>query len=156
MRVRSGGAGYDVVYVAVNDASRRTEARIYEREDAGCAANFLRRLAATYARRGVRIERVMTDNGKAFTSSAFQAVLTEIGARHILTTPFTPQWNGKAQRFIQTMLREWAYAVTYRSSDERRLALPAWLRYYNQDRRHTAINYSTPAARWAKTRQGPA
>ncbi|BDE04861.1 IS481 family transposase [Vulcanimicrobium alpinum] len=133
--------GYDVIFVAVDDASRRTETRVYTREDATSAADFLRRLAILYARRGVRIERVMTDNGKVFSSNAFESMMRSIGARHIFTPPYTPRWNGKAERFIQTMLREWAYAVAYRTSDERRDALPAWLRYYNEDRRHTAINY---------------
>ncbi len=88
---------------------------IYDRESAEASADFLRRLAGAYARSGVRIERAMTDNGKVFTSGAFELALTEIGARHILTPPYTPQWNGKAERFIQTMLREWAYAIAYRT-----------------------------------------
>jgi transposase InsO family protein len=152
-RLRSRAVGYDVIFVAVDDASRRTETRVYAREHATSAADFLRRLAILYARRGVRIERVMTDNGKVFSSHAFQAMLRSIGARHILTPPYTPRWNGKAERFIQTMLREWAYAIAYRTSDERRAALPAWLRYYNQERRHTGINYETPASRWAAARK---
>jgi transposase InsO family protein len=150
---RSRRVGYDVVYVAVDDASRRTETRTYAREDAASAADFLRRVAILYGRRGVRIERVMTDNGKVFSSHAFESVLRSIGARHIFTPPYTPRWNGKAERFIQTMLREWAYAVAYRTSDERRDALPAWLRYYNEERQHTAINYETPASRWAAARK---
>jgi len=153
LRRRSRGAGYDVVYVAVDDASRYGTARIYDNEDAGTAAAFLRYVAAAYKRRGVHIERVMTDNGKVFTSFAFQAVLTEIGARHILTPVYTPQWNGKAERFIQTMLREWAYAISYQNSDDRMAVLPAWLKYYNQERQHSAINYLTPALRWRQIRQ---
>lgn len=151
--VRSRRVGYDVVYVATDDASRYSYAQIYEREDGPTAAKFLRWVIATYARRGVRIERVMTDNGKVFTSFAFDGILAELGAKHILTPPFTPRWNGKAERFIQTMLREWAYAIAYRSSDERRAAFKAWLRYYNQERQHSALNYATPARRWAKTCQ---
>ena len=114
-RRRSKALGYDTIYVAVDDASRRAHARIYDRESAEAAADFLRRLAAAYARSGVRIERVMTDKRNVFTSGAFQLALTEIGARHILTPPYTPQWNGKAELFIQTMLREWAYAIAYRT-----------------------------------------
>lgn len=144
----SDGAGYDYIYVAVDDCSRRGSARRYEREDAICAANFLRRVILDYQRRGVTVGRVMTDNGKVFTSIAFQAVLAEFGVRHILTPPYTPEWNGKAERFIQTLLREWAYAVAYRNSIERLAALPAWLRYYNQDRQHSALNYCTPASAW--------
>jgi len=155
-RRRSKAPGYDTIYVAVDDASRRADTRIYDRESAEAAADFLRRLSVAYVRRGVRIERVMTDNGKVFTSGAFQLALTEIGARHILTPPFTPQWNGKAERFIQTMLHEWAYAIAYRTSDERSLALPAWLRYYNQERQHSALNYRSPNSRWRKNCQQPA
>ena len=154
-RRRSRAVGYDVIYVAVDDASRRTEVKTYAREDAETAADFLRRVAILYARRGVRIERVMTDNGKVFGSNAFQAELRRIGARHILTPPYTPRWNGKAERFIQTMLREWAYAIAYRTSDERRDVLPACLKYYNEERRHTAINYETPASRWVRARKRP-
>ncbi len=147
-RRRSTGAGYDHIFVAVDDASRRAETRIYDCERAESAADFLRRVLQTYKRRGIAVERVMTDNGKVFTSHAFQAVLAEFGVRHILTPPFTPEWNGKAERFIQTMLREWAYAVAYRDSVERAAALDAWLRYYNQERQHTSINYLAPARRW--------
>ena len=144
----SDGAGYDYIYVAVDDCSRRGSARRYEREDAICAADFLRRVILEYQRRGVTVGRIMTDNGKVFTSIAFQAVLAEFDVRHILTPPYTPEWNGKAERFIQTLLREWAYAIAYRNSIERLAALPAWLRYYNQDRQHSALNYCTPASAW--------
>ncbi len=123
--VRSRRVGYDVVYVATDDASRYSYAQIYEREDGPTAARFLLWVIAQYARRGVHIERVMTDNGKVFTSFAFDGILAKIGAKHILTPPFTPRWNGKAERFIQTMLREWAYAIAYRSSDQRRAAFRA-------------------------------
>lgn len=148
-RQHSVRVGFDVVYVATDDASRYCYAQIYEGEDALTAAKFLRRIAAAYARRGVPILRVMTDNGKVFTSGAFQAALSEIGTKHILTPVYTPRWNGKVERFIQTMLREWAYAIAYRTSQERADAFPAWLRYYNQERQHSALNYQTPAHRWA-------
>jgi len=107
------------------------------------------------ARSGARIERVMTDNGKVFTSNACQAALIEIGARHILTPPSTPQWNGEAERFIETILREWAYAIAYRTSDERYLALPAWLRYDNEERQDSALNYRSPNLRSRKNGQQP-
>jgi transposase InsO family protein len=145
---RSEGAGYDVLFVAVDDCSRLSKVRRYPREDAICAADFLRRIILEYQRRGVRVERIMTDNGKVFTSLVFQNVLAEFGVRHILTPVYTPEWNGKAERFIQTMLREWAYAIAYRDSEERMLALSAWLRYYNQERQHTALNYQTPSTAW--------
>ena len=152
-RRRSRRMGFDAIYVAVDDCTRYSHVRIYEDESGEAAADFLRRLIAQYARRGILVERVMTDNGKVFLSRAFQAELAVIGARHILTPPFTPQWNGKAERFIQSLLRECAYAVSYRDSYERNLAVLAWTRYYNQDRRHAALNYLTPADRWAQTRK---
>jgi transposase InsO family protein len=152
-RRRSRAVGYDVVYVGVDDCSRRSDVDVFDRENGDSAASFLRCVLARYARRGVRVERVMTDNGKVFTSEVFQAVLRKAGVRHIFTPAYTPEWNGKAERFIQTMLREWAYAIAYRTSDERRAALPAWLKYYNEGRRHSAINYLTPASRWATNRK---
>jgi transposase InsO family protein len=152
---RSRGLGYDFIFVAVDDCSRSARVRSYANEDAINAADFLRRVILDYQRRGVTIERIMTDNGKVFTSFAFQNVLQEFGIRHILTPIYTPRWNGKAERFIQSMLREWAYAIAYRSSQERLLALPAWMRYYNQDRLHTALNYLTPAATWRAARKQP-
>lgn len=147
------GIGNDVIYVATDDASRYTYARIYPREDGPTATSFLRQVIAAYSRRGVPIERVMTDNGKVFTSFAFTNTLDEIGAKHVRTPVYTPRWNGKVERFIQTMLREWAYAIAYRTSQERCAALPAWLRHYNQERPHSALNYATPASRWAQIRQ---
>jgi transposase InsO family protein len=145
---RSEGAGYDHIFVSVDDCSRHATVRRYGAEDAESAADFMRHTIIKYNRRGVTIERVMTDNGRVFTSNAFQAVLKEFGVRHILTPPYTPQWNGKAERFIQTLLREWAYAIAYSTSAERLAALPAWLKYYNQDRQHSALNYSTPTRTW--------
>jgi len=155
-RRRSREVGYDTFFVAVDDCSRRSDVRLYDYEDGESAADFLRRTIAAYRRRGVLIERIMTDNGKVFTARVFRAVVAEFGIKHILTPPFTPRWNGKAERFIQTMLREWAYAITYRNSYERNLTLAAWLRYYNQDRQHGALNYAVPAARWVERRKQPA
>lgn len=152
-RRRSRLVGYDTFFVAVDDCSRRTEVRLYDYEDGVSAADFLQRVIATYRRRGVRIERIMTDNGKVFSSNTFQSVVDHFGIKHIFTPPFTPRWNGKAERFIQTMLREWAYAVTYKNSFERNLTLPAWLSYYNQERQHSAINYRPPTVRWAERRK---
>ena len=104
-----------------------------------CGASFWNTNAV-----GLIKKRVMTDNGKVFTSRVFQDVLKDFGVKHILTPIYTPQWNGKAERFIQTLLREWAYAIAYRNSEERFSVLPAWLRYYNQERQHTSLNYQTP------------
>jgi transposase InsO family protein len=153
--IRSEGAGFDHLFVAVDDCSRYARVHRYDNEDAVNAADFLRRVILDYQRRGVRIDRIMTDNGRVFTSFVFQSVLNEFGVRHILTPFYTPRWNGKAERFIQSMLREWAYAIAYRSSHERLLALPAWVRYYNQERLHTALNYLTPAATWRAARKQP-
>lgn len=152
-RRRSRQMGFDAIYVAVDDCTRYGHLRIYEDESGDAAADFLRKVIARYARRGITVQRVMTDNGKVFLSRVFQGVLTNFGVKHILTPPFTPQWNGKAERFIQSLLRECAYAASYRDSYERNLALVAWNRYYNQDRRHAALNYLTPADRWGQTRK---
>jgi transposase InsO family protein len=139
------GAGWEFVFVCVDDASRVAYVEVLPRERGPVAAGFLRRAAAWYAARGVTIRRVLTDNGCCFKHIFTQACIA-LGARHMRTRPYTPRTNGKAERFIQTMLREWAYARSYRSSARRREALPAWLRYYNLHRAHGSLG-STPIAR---------
>ena len=109
---------------------------------------FLHRALAWFACCGVRVERVMTDNGPAYTSSAFHRALAEAGIRHKRTRPYTPRTNGKAERFIQTSLREWAYARAYQSSAER--AMPAWLCAYNSRRPHSALGGQPPLSRLSK------
>jgi transposase InsO family protein len=125
--------------------SRVAYAVIYPDERGTTCAAFLREAATFFARLGVRIERVMTDNAKNYTDSrAFAGALDEIGARHLTTRPFRPQTNGTSERFNRTLLDEWAYARMYPSNDERLLALGPWLEEYNHRRPHTTLGGKTP------------
>jgi transposase InsO family protein len=139
------GKGWEFVFVCVDDASRVAYVEVLPRERGPIAAGFLRRAAAWFAVRGVTIRRCLTDNGCCF-KRVFTQTCIALGARHLKTKPYTPRTNGKAERFIQTMLREWAYARSYRSSALRRTALPGWLRYYNQHRAHGSLG-TTPITR---------
>ncbi|MFQ5974092.1 MAG: IS481 family transposase [Alphaproteobacteria bacterium] len=145
---RSRGRGWEYLHVAIDDASRLAYTEILPTETGRDTAAFLARSAAWFRGLGVRIERVMTDNAFAYTkSSAFGGVLHRFGARHITTKPYRPRTNGKAERFIQTALREWLYARAYQSSDQRTDDMGSWLHYYNHHRPHAGINASTPATR---------
>ena len=107
---------------------------------------FLVRSLRWFKRQGVRVERVMTDNGAGYVSHLFRKVCRLLRLRHIRTRPYTPKTNGKAERFIQTLLREWAYALPYRSSDSRAADLPRWLRHYNHERPHASLARQSPTA----------
>ena len=107
---------------------------------------FLIRALRWFKRQGVRVERVMTDNGAGYVSRLFRKVCRLLRLRHIRTRPYTPKTNGKAERFIQTLLREWAYALPYRSSDSRAADLPRWLRHYNLERPHASLARQSPTA----------
>ena len=146
---RRGPAGsWEYLHVAFDDASRLAYTEVLPDERGPSCAGFLARATAWFASLGVRIERVMTDNAFAYTmSQAFQAALAELGARHITTRPYTPRTNGKAERFIQTALREWLYARPYGSSAARATDMPAWLHWYNHHRPHAGIHAATPASR---------
>jgi transposase InsO family protein len=141
---RTRGIGWEHLHVAIDDASRLayTELMPDERQDSACA--FLARALAFFAAHGVKVERVMTDNGSAYRSHAFRRQVVAAGLRHIRTRPYTPRTNGKAERFIQTSLREWAYAVAYSSSDERRQAMAPFIDRYNTKRPHSALAHQTP------------
>ncbi len=143
----NAGLGFEHVYVCIDDASRLAFLEVREREDRFEAAAFLRSAVRWFHARGIRIERVMTDNGKVFLSRDFQDGLKLIGARHHRTPMYTPRVNGKAERFIRTMLNECAYGIAFTSSRERRAVLIAWNRFYNEERPHSAINYRAPASR---------
>ena len=108
---------------------------------------FLIRATKWFASKGVRVERVMTDNGVGYISRIFGNTVGQLGARHIRTRPYTPKTNGKAERFIKTLQQEWAYAVPYRSSDKRNQALPRWLHIYNNERPHAALKAKPPITR---------
>lgn len=145
---RQAGLGWEFLHVAIDDFSRVSYAELLPNEKQGCATAFLARAAAWFREHGVRrIERVMTDNGSAYISNAFGAAVQALGASHLRTRPYTPRTNGKAERLIQTLLREWAYVRPYRSSAFRSLALRPYLTYYNTQRRHTALNLQPPASR---------
>lgn len=146
-RTRFAGAGWEHVYVCVDDASRLAFIEVREREDRFEATAFLQRAAQWFARRNIAFERVMTDNGKVFLSAMFAQELAALGARHIRTPIYTPRVNGKAERFIRTLLSECAYGMTFENSSQRRAALVAWNRFYNEERPHSALKYRPPASR---------
>jgi transposase InsO family protein len=138
------GHGWDFLHVCVDDASRLAYTEILPSEGQGDTTAFLERALAWLARHGVSVERVMTDNGSAYRSRRFANALAAAGARHIRTRPYTPRTNGKAERFIQTSLREWAYARPYASSEDRTRAVGPWTDAYNLARPHAGIAGLTP------------
>ena len=145
------GIGWEFVHVCIDDASRVAFSRVMKDERKASAVAFLKAALAYYASLGVTIQRVMTDNGSCYRSRAFARACKKLGLKHIRTKPYTPKTNGKAERFIQTSLREWAYARAYNTSDERAAQLPAWLHRYNWHRPHGGIQSQTPISRLALT-----
>jgi transposase InsO family protein len=141
------GVGWEYVHVAIDDASRVAFSQVMKDETAMSAVPFLRATVAYYVSLGVRVSRVMTDNGACYKSFAFRDACAELGLRHIRTKPYTPKTNGKAERFIQTALREWAYAQAYPTSARRAAELPVWLHRYNWHRPHGGIKLQTPISR---------
>jgi transposase InsO family protein len=141
------GVGWEFVHVAIDDASRIAFSQILPDERTVSAVAFLTDAVAYYAGLGVTVTRVMTDNGSCYKATAFRQVCRDLGIKHIRTKPYTPETNGKAERFIQTALREWAYAKAYPTSNHRADQLPAWLHRYNWHRPHGGINYQTPISR---------
>ena len=141
------GRGWDHLHVAVDDASRLAYIEVLPTLGQDDASAFLERALAWYRRLGVTVRRVMTDNGSAYRSRRFAAALHQAGVRHLRTRPYTPRTNGKAERFIQTNLREWAYARPYASSDERTAAALAWADVYNLERPHAALGGRSPWTR---------
>lgn len=146
-------AGYEFAHVAVDDYSRVAYVEVLPDQRGATTARFLRRTAQWFARRGVRITRVLTDNGSGYRSDAFAALATTAHIRLMRSRPYHPQTNGKAERFIQTMLREWAYAIPYAHSSKRTRALHAWLRTYNTQRPHAALAYHPPCTRFPRAAQ---
>jgi transposase InsO family protein len=142
--------GWEFVHVAIDDATRLAYAEVLSDERAGTAVGFLRRAVAFFRRYGVRVCRVMTDNGSAYVSTMHALACRILGLRHLRTRPRRPQTNGKAERFIRTMLGGWAYGAIYASSAERATALDGWLWTYNHHRRHGALGRKPPAARLAE------
>jgi len=144
---RARGIGHEHLHVAVDDASRLAYTEILPSLGQDDTTAFLARALGWFERLGVNVQRVMTDNGSAYRSKLFARALRQAGARHIRTRPYTPRTNGKAERFIQTSLREWAYAKPYASSAERTEAIAAWIESYNLTRPHAGIAGLTPWAR---------
>jgi len=148
---KSRGVGWEFVHVAIDDASRVAVSRILPDEKKHSAVAFLKATVAYYQSLGVTVARVMTDNGSCYRSKAFREACRDLAIRHIRTKPYTPKTNGKAERFIQTALREWAYAQAYDTSAERAAELPIWLHRYNWHRPHGSLKSKTPISRLALT-----
>lgn len=147
-RRRHKGAGYEWLHVAIDDATRLAYVEVLAAEDAAASAGFLHRAIRWYRRRGIRIRRLLTDNGFAYKAAAVATVCRAWAVRHRFTRPYRPQTNGKAERFIQTLLREWAYRFPYRSSTRRTAALRPYLRFYNHQRPHASLGRRSPWMRF--------
>ncbi|MDF0700699.1 IS481 family transposase, partial [Rhizobium sp. MC63] len=150
-RGKGWGAGWEYVHVAIDDASRVAFSQILPDEKKDSAVAFLKAALTYYNTLGITVERVMTDNGPCYASGEFARACRELGLKHVRTRPYTPKTNGKAERFIQTALREWAYAVAYPTSDMRADQLPKWLHRYNWHRPHGSLKYNTPISRLGLT-----
>lgn len=141
------GAGWEATHVAIDDHSRVAFAQVLHDEGKHSAVAFLRTVVACYAALGVTIRRLLTDNGSAYRSKLFAQTCQTMGIKHSFTRPYTPRTNGKAERFIQTILREWAYVRSYRNSAHRTQALQPWLSHYNLRRTHSALGHRPPISR---------
>ena len=139
--------GWEYVHIAIDDYSRLAYAEVLPDEKATTAAGFLRRAVALLPPHGISVERVLTDNGSAYSLVVHALACRRLGIRHLRTRPYRPQTNGKAERFIRTMLAGWAYGAIYRSSHERTPALDGWLWHYNHRRRHSALGHQPPVSR---------
>jgi transposase InsO family protein len=146
-RRNSSGAGWECVHVAVDDYTRLAYVEVLPNERKETVTGFLTRTQLFFQEQGIQIERVLTDNGSGYRSRLFRDRCREIGAEHKKTKPYRPQTNGKAERFIQTLCRGWAYAKSYRSSKTRANALPNWLQHYNHKRPHQALGGIAPCQR---------
>jgi transposase InsO family protein len=145
--VRRGITGWDAVHVAIDDATRLAYAEVLPDEKATTSVAFLRKATLFYARHGITVERVLTDNGSPYRSTVHAIACRTLGIRHLRTRPYRPQTNGKAERFIRTLLAGWAYGAIYASSTERTNALDGWLHHYNHHRKHSALARQPPITR---------
>lgn len=146
-RKNSRGAGYQVLHVCNDDHSRACYMEVLPDEKKGTTASFLQRALLHFQSQGVQVRKLLTDNGSAYRSKEFKAMREAYGLKHSRTRPYRPRTNGKAERLIQTALREWAYGPTWQSSDERNLALDSWLHFYNHHRPHSALGGQPPVTR---------
>jgi transposase InsO family protein len=144
---RVGDAGWEFVHIAIDDCTRLAYAEVLSNEKASTVIAFLKRAVAFYERHGMQVEQLLTDNGGAYRSRVHAIACHALGIRHLRTRPYRPQTNGKAERFIRTMLGGWAYGALYRNSAERTAALDGWLFYYNHHRKHSALGHKPPIAR---------
>ena len=146
-RKRRKTVGWEYVHIAIDDYSRLAYAEVLVDEKARTAAGFLLRAVRFYRRHGIKVERVLTDNGGAYVAAVHAIACRRLGIKHLRTRPYRPQTNGKAERFIRTLLNGWAYGAIYRSSQERTKALDGWLWHYNHRRRHSALGHQPPISR---------
>jgi transposase InsO family protein len=152
-RRRRRGAGWDFVHIAIDDASRLAYAEVLPNEQGDTSAAFLARAVAWFKRKGIRVRRVLTDNGSGYVSACFGLACSQLKIRHLRTRPYRPCTNGKAERFIQTLMREWAYIRPYRTSGLRARALPLFLAYYNSERPHGSLGGRSPISRIRSRRE---
>jgi hypothetical protein len=153
---RSRGVGYEVVFVCVDDHTRLAYAEVQPSENAKYATAFLQRALRWFESLGIHCQRVLSDNAKCYISNAFKALCEEHGIRQSFTRPYTPKTNGKAERFIQTLKRRWAYRYVFRTSAMRAASLRPWVTHYNHRRPHRALGKKPPMARLREARQQPA
>jgi transposase InsO family protein len=139
--------GWEFVHIAIDDCTRLAYVEVLDDEKAITAIGFLRRAVAFFKRHGITVERLITDNGSAYRSTVHTIACRTLGIRHLRTRPYRPQTNGKAERFIRTLLGGWAYGALYRNSSERTAALDGWIDYYNHRRKHSALGHKPPIAR---------
>ncbi len=149
-RTRSRGIGWEYVHVAVDDATRLAYVEVLTDEKAATAVGFLRRALAFFRRYGIRTERVLTDNGPCYRAIVHALACKTLGIRHLRTRPYRPRTNGKAERFIRTLIDGWAYGAVYRTSAERTAALTGWLDWYNRLRPHRSLGRKPPLSRLAE------
>lgn len=147
--VRRQTVGWEFCHVCVDDATRLAYVEVLDDEQGTTAAGFLRRAVAWFASMGIAVERVLSDNGSCYRSASHARACSELGLRHLRTRPYRPQTNGKAERFIQTALREWAYAQAYSDSEQRTAELPIWMHRYNWHRPHGSLKSKPPISRLA-------
>jgi transposase InsO family protein len=146
-RRRSRGVGWEFVHVCVDDATRLAYVEVLADEKAATAVGFLRRAVADFRSYGIRVERVLTDNGSCYRAVIHALACRALGIRHLRTRPYRPRTNGKAERFIRTLLGGWAYGAIYGNSEERRLALAGWLDFYKRRRPHGSLGRQPPLQR---------
>ncbi len=141
------GTGWECCHVAVDDTSRVAYVEILPNQTAKTCIEFLERAIAWFAARDVTVQRIMTDNGSGYRAKLHARTIERLGIKHVFTRPYRPRTNGKAEPFIQTLLREWAYAAVYRNSEHRARALEPWINFYNHQRPHGALGHQAPATR---------